>query len=52
MEVLPQLNYENKMHFDLKMRVKRFLMVGDVSTSTMTMGFSAHQASKMTVKKK
>ncbi|KAH9631631.1 hypothetical protein HF086_006623 [Spodoptera exigua] len=62
MEVLPQLNYENKLHFELKMKVKRFLMVGDLSNSNVTQSklltspsvtkISAHQASRMTIRKK
>ncbi|KAF9420223.1 hypothetical protein HW555_003444 [Spodoptera exigua] len=61
-EVLPQLNYENKLHFELKMKVKRFLMVGDLSNTNVTQSklltspsvtkISAHQASRMTIRKK
>ncbi|XP_022822119.1 uncharacterized protein LOC111353358 [Spodoptera litura] len=60
-DVLPQLSYDNRLHFDLKMKVRKFLMGGDLSTSTVTMSkllaspsagrLSAHQLSKVTVKK-
>ncbi|XP_047036309.1 uncharacterized protein LOC124642021 [Helicoverpa zea] len=31
--VLPQLNHENRIYFDLKMRVKKYLMTADLSSS-------------------
>uniref|UniRef100_A0A2A4JY97 Uncharacterized protein n=1 Tax=Heliothis virescens TaxID=7102 RepID=A0A2A4JY97_HELVI len=31
--VLPQLNHENRLYFDLRLRVKKYLVSGDMSTS-------------------